>query len=178
MGNWKVSDFKTGSDITSPQKTELFNLVVKRSFGSWECAAKKVELGGVKNLRCQGMQQVLGSLIDPDNLEEEARASYGGREDMSIREMQDKLLKTIAGSKANQFRNNFSTLYNMHSDSAPRFFDESESEDALNKTFNTNFNTTSTLNIDKSKCYSIKSEIEKLLKSANEQEKEFISNLK
>ena len=50
MGNWKVSDFKTGTDITSPQKVQLYENIVKRSFGIWECAAIKFKLGGVNNL--------------------------------------------------------------------------------------------------------------------------------
>ena len=181
MGNWKVSDFKTGTDITSPQKVQLYENIVKRSFGSWECAAKKFKLGGVNNLRCQGMSRVLRDLIDPDNLEEETRATYGGQENLSLREMEEKLLKTLAGGKANQFKRNFGILYNMHSGNAPSIFDEKETEDYLNKAFNIDskppVKTISTLNIDKSKCYSIKSDIEKLLKSANEEEKRFISNL-
>ena len=69
----------------------------------------------------------------------------------------------------------------MHSGNAPSIFDEKETEDYLNKAFNIDskppVKTISTLNIDKSKCYSIKSDIEKLLKSVNEEEKRFISNL-
>ena len=129
MGKWKPSDFNTGNEISSPQKNQLWHNVVKRSFGSWECAGKRYKVGGMKALRCQGMSQVLRDLCDPKSLENEARESYGGREGWTIRRMEEKLLKTVAGSKANQFRNNFSTLYNMHSDSAPRFFDESESEE-------------------------------------------------
>ena len=131
MGNWKVSDFKTGTDITSPQKVQLYENIVKRSFGSWECAAKKFKLGGVNNLRCQGMSRVLRDLIDPDNLEEEARATYGGQENLSLREMEEKLLKTLAGGKANQFKRNFGILYNMHSGNAPSIFDEKETQKEL-----------------------------------------------
>ena len=94
-----------------------------------------------------------GDLIDPDNLEEEARATYGGQENLSLREMEEKLLKTLAGGKANQFKRNFGILYNMHSGNAHSIFDEKETEDYLNKAFNIDskppVKTISTLNIDK-----------------------------
>jgi hypothetical protein len=179
MGKWKPSDFNTGNEISSPQKNQLWHNVVKRSFGSWECAGKRYKVGGMKALRCQGMSQVLRDLCDPKSLENEARESYGGREGWTIRRMEEKLLKTVAGSKANQFRNNFQRLYNMHSETGPSIFDPKETEDYLSKSFG--MSTTPEVKpkkeISKTKLLPIAAKVAELLEPLSEEEKVYVLNV-
>ena len=181
MTRFKVSDFYTRHNYNTPAKRAVWKELAAKLGPDWECVGNKYEKYGGDGFYCSGMAEILRGLIDPSDLEDEAWIRYGKEKDWPLDQKKDTVIKRLGSTLANQFKSKFVKIYQLFNEEERLFSQEEFGQ--LDKTFNINtqlpvkINTISTLTVDKSKCYLIKSEIEKLLQSANEEEKEFISNL-
>ena len=185
QGSFSVNDFYSGHDYNTDARSTLWDMVVSRSYASWDCAADKYEKDGPKGLSGRGMRQVLRYLINPKDLDEQIWNRYGERKDLGYSDKEEMLLKTLGGTLSNQFRSKFPEIYNFHTgkrvsqlnllDEITRDCRKEEFTD-LNNTFNTKQNS-SISSSSKTKLLKIATQISELLESTNEAERKHILSL-
>jgi hypothetical protein len=100
---YTIEDFKTGQDISSPAKIELWNQIIKRSFGGLDCAYsqyEKYEASGIwMSYHINGMIMYLDELT----------GGHYGKKHTNI--------KTISGTLATQFKKKFTSIHYLMSNS-------------------------------------------------------------
>ena len=185
QGSFSVNDFYSGHDYSTEARSTVWDMVVSRSYASWDCAADKYEKDGPKGLSGRGMRQVLRYLINPKDLDEQIWNRYGERKDLGYSDKEEMLLKTLGGTLSNQFRSKFPEIYNLHTGkrvSQQNLLDEitrdcrKEEFTDLNNTFNIKQNS-SISSSSKTKLLKIATSISELLESTNEAERKHILSL-
>jgi hypothetical protein len=162
--SFSISDFKVGQRIDTHAKIKLWDNVIKRTFGGLDCAMNQYEkysaTGNWSSYKICGMIGYLDELTGGD---------YGRNHPQ---------IEQVAGTLAVQFKKKFSSIHYLMSN-------PSNSNAILDAQFNISSNTqkqykvsvpkssTQTDQIDRSKVYSIISEI--FAKNLNSQELAFIS---
>lgn len=157
--NYSLKHFKTGRDVSTPAKRALWDLIVKRTFGGWECVTNTFETrqseGTWLSYKINGMTSYLDELTGSD---------YGKN---------NPELERIAGTLARQFKVKFPEIKFLMS-GVPYYY-EAPSFNTIDKVLSTSYvkQTKGKKNIEYSKVYSILSNIHS--QQLNESELEFIS---
>tara|TARA_Y100001963_G_C6669340_1_gene394336 strand:- start:176 stop:742 length:567 start_codon:yes stop_codon:yes gene_type:complete len=181
QGSFSVNDFYSGHNYSTQARSTLWDMVVSRSYASWDCAADKYEKDGPKGLSGRGMRQVLRYLINPKDLNEQVYERYGRRTDLEYKVKEEMLLKTLGGTLSNQFRSKFPEIYNLHTGkrvSQLNLLDEINREcrkekfTELNNTFNTT--NTTTHKTSKPELLDIATRIAKILEPLSQGEREYV----
>ena len=167
MTKFKVQDFRSGHNFSTPAKSTVWSLLVDK-FGGWECAANRYEKYGKEGLYCRGLRDIIRGLVDPDDLSEVAYEDYGTKKNLTLRQKEDKVLKTMGGSIANQFRNKFELIYSTYNGSKVL---KDEFKD-LNNTFK--IKPTSNIGISKAKLLPIAVKVNELLEPLTKEEREYV----
>jgi len=93
---YSLNDFKTGRKVSTPAKKALWNLIIKRTFGGWDCATNTFEshqsTGTWLGYRINGMVGYLDELTGGD---------YG---------KSNPKLERVAGTLARQFKVKFKDI--------------------------------------------------------------------
>ena len=185
QGSYSVNDFYSGHNYSTQARSTLWDMVVSRSYASWDCAADKYEKDGPGGLSGRGMRQVLRYLINPKDLNEQVYERYGRRTDLEYKVKEEMLLKTLGGTLANQFRSKFPEIYHLHTGkrvSQLSLLNEIERDcrkeqfTELNNTFNTKPNS-SISSSSKTKLLEIATQVSKLLESIDEAERKYVLSL-
>jgi hypothetical protein len=164
--SYSISDFKVGQRIATPAKIKLWDSIFKRTFGGLDCAMTQYEKysasGSWLSYSINGITTYLDELTGGD---------YG---------TDNQRLQTTAGTLATQFKKKFPSIHYLMSNSSgcnpildAQFNISSSSNTQKQSKVSAPKSSTQTDQIDRSKVYSIISEI--FAKNLNSQELAFIS---
>jgi hypothetical protein len=165
--SFSISDFKVGQRIDTPAKIKLWDNVIKRTFGGLDCAMNQYEkysaTGNWSSYKICGMISYLDELTGGD---------YGRSHPQ---------IQRVSGTLATQFKKKFPSIHYLMSNPSnsnailDAHFNISSNNQKASRVFfpNSPKSSTQTDQIDRSKVYSIISEI--FSKNLNSQELAFIS---
>lgn len=153
-----INDFKVGQRIDTPAKIQLWNNILKRTFGGLDCAMRQYEkyssTGNWQSYKIHGMITYLDELTG---------GKYGRKDDQ---------IQRVAGTLATQFKKKFPSIHYL-------MFNSLGNTALLDREFNNNLpkEKVSTekkkIEINYSKCYSILGDI--YSKNISKDEAKFIS---
>jgi len=142
--SFSISDFRVGQIIDTPAKTKLWDCIFNRTFGGLDCAMRQYEkysaTGNWQSYKISGMIGYLDELTDGD---------YGRNHPQIAR---------VGGTLATQFKKKFPSIHYLMSNYL-------DSNSVLEREFNISptrpkvSTQKQTITIDRSKIYSILSEI-------------------
>lgn len=153
-----INDFKVGQRIDTPAKIQLWNNILKRTFGGLDCAMRQYEkyssTGNWQSYKINGMITYLDELTG---------GKYGRKDDQ---------IQRVAGTLATQFKKKFPSIHYL-------MFNSLGNTALLDREFNINpskgkvSTEKNKIEINYSKCYSILGDI--YSKNISEEEAKFIS---
>ena len=185
LGSFKVAELYSSHDYDTPARKVFWDMLINRTYASWDCAAEQYENKGPRGLSGRGSRAILRQIINPKDLDEQIYLKYGERKDLGYKEKEEMLLKSLGGCLTKQFQNKFPLIYSLHTG---RRLSQKNSETLLSevqqdlefKELNATFKTKKNSSISsssKTKLLKIATQVSELLEPTNEAERKYVLSL-